>query len=93
MKPPCYFKVWEMRLSPLTHYFFLSIKDLRLPKGLLKYLIARLMILFAEDALPADGLVSAFVAYLLRVDEQGDVFHDKTECLGHGFAQRPGDSS
>jgi len=73
--------------------FFLSIKDVRLPKGLLEYLIAGLMILFAEDAFLADGMVSAFVAYLLRVDEKGDVFHDKTESLGHGFAQRPGDSS
>jgi len=73
--------------------FFLSIKDLRLPKGLLKYLVAGLMVLFAEYALPADGIISAFVAYLLRVDEKGNVFHDKTECLSHGFAQRPGDSS
>jgi len=51
------------------------------------------MILFAEYAFFADGMVSAFVAYLFRVNEHGDVFHDKTECLGHGFAQRPGDSS
>jgi len=82
-----------MRLSPPTHYFFLSIKDLRLPKVLLKSLIAGLVILFAEDAFLADGMVSAFVAYLLGVDEHGDVFHDKTECLSHGFAQRPGNSS
>jgi hypothetical protein len=39
-----------MRLSPPTHYFFLSGKDKRLPMGLLKHLIAGLMILFAEDA-------------------------------------------
>ena len=82
-----------MRLSPLTHYFFLSIKDLRLPKGLLKYLMAGLVILFAEYAFLADGMVSAFVAYLLRINEQGDILHDKTECLGHGFSQRPGNSS
>ena len=82
-----------MRLSPLTHYFFLSIKDLRLPKGLLEHLIAGLMVLFAEDAFLADGMVSAFVTYLPGVDEKGNVFHDKTECLSHGFAQRPGDSS
>jgi len=82
-----------MRLSPLTHYFFLSIKDLRLPKGLLKYLIAGLMILFAEYAFPADGMVPAFVAYLPGVNEHRNILHDKTECLGHGFAQRPGDSS
>jgi len=73
--------------------FILSIKDVRLPKGLLKHLIAGLMVLFAEDAFPADGMVPALFAYLLRVDEHRDVFHDKTECLGHGFAQRPGDSS
>jgi hypothetical protein len=82
-----------MRLSPLTHYFFLSIKDLRLPKGLLKDLIAGLVILFAEDAFLADGMVPALVAYLPRINEHGNVFHDKTECLSHGFAQRPGDSS
>ena len=82
-----------MRLSPLTHYFFLSIKDLRLPKGLLKDLIAGLMILFTEDAFLADGMVSAFVAYLLRINEHCNILHDKTECLGHGFAQRPGNSS
>ncbi len=82
-----------MRLSPRTHYFFLSIKDLRLPKGLLKDLIAGLVVLFTEDAFLADGMVSAFVAYLFGIDEKGDVFHDKTESLGHGFAQRPGDSS
>ena len=82
-----------MRLPPPTHYFFLSIKDLRLPKGLLEYLIAGLMILFAEDAFLADGIISAFVTYLLGVNEKGDVFHDKTECLSHGFAQRPSDSS
>ena len=93
MKPPCYFKVWEMRLSPPAHYFFLSIKDLRLPKGLLKHLIAGLMILFTEDAFLADGMVSAFAAYLFGVNEHGDVFHDKTECLGHGSIQRPSDSS
>ena len=82
-----------MRLSPLTHYFFLSIKDLRLPKGLLEHLIAGLVILFAEDAFLADGIISAFVTYLLGVNEKGDVFHDKTECLSHGFAQCPGNSS
>jgi len=87
------FKVWEMRLSPPAHYFFQSIKDVRLPKGLLEHLIVGLVVLFAEDAFPADGMVPAFVAYLFGVDEQGDVFHDKTECLSHGFSQSPGDSS
>ena len=82
-----------MRLSPLTHYFFLSIKDLRLPKGLLKDLIAGLMILFAEDAFPADGMVPTLVAYLPAIDEHRNILHDKTECLSHGFIQRPGDSS
>jgi len=81
-----------MRLSPLTHSF-LSIKDSRLPKGLLEHLMAGLMVLFAEYAFLADGMVSALFAYLPRVDEQGDVLHDKTECLSHGFAQSPGDSS
>ena len=55
--------------------------------------MAGLMVLFAEDAFPADGTVPALFAYLLRVNEHRDVFHDKTECLGHGFAQRPGYSS
>jgi len=55
--------------------------------------MAGLMILIAEDAFLADGMVPAFVAYLLGVNEHGNVFHDKTECLGHGFAQRPCDSS
>ncbi len=55
--------------------------------------MAGLVILLAEDAFPADGMVSAFVAYLLRIDEHRNILHDKTECLGHGFAQRPGDSS
>jgi len=73
--------------------FVLSIKDVRLPKGLLEYLIAGLMVLFAEDAFPADGMVSAFVADLPWIDEHRDVFHDKTECLSHGFAQCPGNSS
>ena len=82
-----------MRLSPLTHYFFLSIKDLRLPKGLLKDLIAGLVVLFAEDAFLADGMIPALVAYLFGVDEHRDILHDKTECLGHGFSQRPGNSS
>ena len=82
-----------MRLSPLDALFFLSIKDLRLPKGLLEYLIAGLMILFAEDAFPADGMVPTLVAYLPGVDEHRNVLHDKTECLGHGFSQSPGDSS
>ena len=45
---------------------------------LLKDLIAGLMVLFAEYAFLADGMVSALVAYLLRVDEHGDVLHDKT---------------
>ena len=82
-----------MRLSPLDALFFSIHKGFAAPKGLLKDLIAGLMILFTEDALPADGMVSALVAYLFRVNEHGNVFHDKTECLGHGFIQRPGDSS
>jgi len=55
--------------------------------------MAGLMILIAEDAFLADGMVPAFVAYLFRVNEHRNVFHDKTECLSHRFAQRPGDSS
>jgi len=73
--------------------FFSIHKGFAAPKGLLKDLIAGLMILFTEDAFLADGMVSAFVTYLFGVDEQGDVFHDKTECLSHRFAQRPGYSS
>ncbi len=82
-----------MRLSPPDALFSLSIKDVRLPKGLLEYLIAGLVVLFAEDALPADGMVPALVAYLFRINEHRNILHDKTECLGHGFAQRPGNSS
>jgi len=44
----------------------------------LKDLIAGLVVLLAEDAVPADGTVPALFAYLLRVDEHGDVLHDKT---------------
>ncbi len=82
-----------MRLSPPDALFILSIKDVRLPKGLLKYLIAGLVVLFAEDAFLADGMIPALVAYLFGVDEHRDILHDKTECLRHGFTQRPGDSS
>jgi len=57
---------------------------------LLKDLIAGLMILFVEDAFLADGLVFAFGAYLLRVDEQSDILHHKLHGFGHRFAQRPG---
>ena len=95
MKPPCFNLLISLGDAPFTAdaLLFSSIKDSRLPKGLLEHLAAGLVILFAEDAFPADGMVSAFVTYLPGVDEKGNVFHDKTECLSHGFAQRPSDSS
>jgi len=64
-----------------------------LPIVLLKYLMAGLVVLFAEDTLPTDGIVFAFATDLLGVNEQGDVFHDKLKGLSHRFIQRPGNPS
>jgi len=55
----------------------------------LKYLITGLVIFFAENTFPADGLIFALIAYLSRVNEHRDVSHDKFHGLSHRFIQRP----
>jgi len=90
----CAFHHLAQYISPDDSTGCVSIEaDGWLPTILLIGLVADFMIVIAEDAFLANGIIPALTADLFGIKEHGDVFDHDFKCHRHRFIQAPCDSS